>query len=54
MIPPEIVAAALEEGVLRLRLAVPQSEATGDAGGLSLYGARFGRYPFGPTLLFSP
>jgi hypothetical protein len=50
-IPPEIVAAALEEGVLRLRLSVPAAAAVDDAGGLALYGPRFGRYPFGPTLI---
>jgi hypothetical protein len=53
-LPAEIVSAARREGRLLLRLSVPEREAVGTAGGLALYGARFGRYPFGPTLLIHP
>lgn len=53
-VPDDVMAAARTEGRLRLRLAVPESAAEGSAGGLALYGPRFGRYPFGPTLLFHP
>ena len=53
-LPADLVAEALRDGLLRLRLAVPAEAVVEDAGGLALYGARFGRYPLGPTLLFHP
>jgi hypothetical protein len=53
-LPGDIMASAQSTGRLRLRLSVPVSAAQGSAGGLALYGPRFGRYPFGPTLLFHP
>jgi hypothetical protein len=52
-LPEDLVAEALRDGVLCLRLAVSAEAVVEDAGGLALYGPRFGRYPFGPTLLFS-
>jgi hypothetical protein len=47
-LPPEALASAAERGELELRLEVEDSL----AGGLAIYGRRFGRYPMDPTLVF--
>jgi hypothetical protein len=48
-IPGRTLEKAEKEGVLRIRLEVDDSL----AGGLAIYGERFGRYPIDPTLVFT-
>ncbi len=45
----EDMESAIETGRLRIRLNV--ENASDESGGLAVYGAEFGRFPFGPTLL---
>ena len=47
-VPTDALARAAETGELRIRLEVDEAL----PGGLAIYGARFGRYPLDPTVLF--
>jgi len=42
---------AVKEKIFRIKLFVPESSE--DSGGLAVYGADFGRYPFGPTMIIN-
>ena len=47
-LPPETLSAAARTGEIVVRLEVDEAL----AGGLAIYGARFGRYPVDPTIIF--
>jgi len=42
---------AAKEKIFRIKLSVPESSE--DSGGLAVYGADFGRYPLGPTMIIN-
>ena len=47
----EAIVKAAEENVLRVRLEVDESSDT--SGGLAVYGEKFGRYPFRPSIIIT-
>ena len=47
----EAIIKAAEENVLRVRLEVDESSDT--SGGLAVYGEKFGRYPFRPSIIIT-
>ena len=48
-LPPDVVSSAATNGEFIVRLEVDDSL----PGGLAIYGARFGRYPVDPTIIFT-
>jgi len=47
----EVLEKVVKEKIFRIKLSVPDSSE--DSGGLAVYGADFGRYPFGPTMIIN-
>jgi len=48
-LPPDVLSEAARNGEIIVRLEVDDAL----PGGLAIYGARFGRYPIDPTIIFT-